>query len=140
MAINGRGCGGGQGSCGRSHDCNIPSSNIYYDGEDFPEAGLHNGMPLNRGLANLARYVSRAINVSGAVNREVFDGTSHVVLTKDPAEVLMVTYCGGVVPSNFYKVSGRAVLFCKNMCKQDEFGEVQVIYREESNSSYGFHC
>lgn len=104
------------------------------------DAGLYHGMPLNNALANLAKYVSRAISTSGAVNMEVFDGTSHVVLKKDPAEVLLVTYCGSIVPSDMYKVNGRSVKFCRDMCKQDEFAEVQVVYREEASSSYGFHC
>lgn len=141
MAItSNNGCFGSHGGCERPHHCDIPSSKIFYDGETIEEAGLYHGMPLNRALANLAKYVSRAINVSGSVNTEVFDGTSHVVLKKDPAEILLVSYCGGVVPSDMYKVQGRTVKFCRDMCQQDEFAEVRVVYREEANSSYGFHC
>ena len=97
MTITGKGCFGSHGGCERPHHCDIPSSKIFYDGETIEEAGLYHGMPLNRALANLAKYVSRAINVSGSVNMEVFDGTSHVVLKKDPAEILLVSYCGGVL-------------------------------------------
>lgn len=140
MAIGGKGCYGSHGGCECPSHCDIPSSRIYYDGEDIPEAGLYHNMPFNRAVANLATYVSRAISVSGSVNTEFFDGTSRVVLKKDPAEVLAVIYCGGVVPSDMYKVSNRTILFCKDMCKGDGFGEVQVIYREEANSSYGFKC
>lgn len=140
MAISGKGCFSGHGGCERPHHCDIPSSKIFYDGENMEDAGLYHGMPLNNALANLAKYVSRAISTSGAVSMEVFDGTSHVVLKKDPAEVLLVTYCGSVVPSDMYKVNGRSVKFCRDMCKQDEFAEVQVVYREEASSSYGFHC
>lgn len=89
MAITGKGCFGSHGGCERPHHCNIPSSNIFYDGETIEEAGLYHGMPLDRALANLAKYVSRGINVSGSVNTEVFDGTSHVVLKKDPAEICL---------------------------------------------------
>lgn len=90
MAITGNnGCFGSHGGCERPHHCDIPSSKIFYDGETIEEAGLYHGMPLNRALANLAKYVSRAINVSGSVNTEVFDGTSHVVLKKDPAEICL---------------------------------------------------
>lgn len=83
MAITGNnGCFGSHGGCERPHHCDIPSSKIFYDGETIEEAGLYHGMPLDGALANLAKYVSRAINVSGSVNTEVFDGTSHVVLKK----------------------------------------------------------
>ena len=40
--------------------------------------------------------------------------------------------------------SMKAITFkqnlCRDMCQQDELAEVRVMYREEANSSYGFHC
>lgn len=89
-----KGCFGSHGGCERPHHCDIPSSKIFYDGENIEEAGLYHGMPLNRALANLAKYVSRAINVSGSVNMEVFDGTSHVVLKKDPQRFCLYLIAG----------------------------------------------
>lgn len=140
MAITGKGCFSSHGGCERPGSCDIPSSKVYYDGETIDEAGLYHGMPLNKAMANLANYVSRAISVSGAVCMDTFDGTAHVVLKKSPAEILMVTYCGSIVPTDMYMVNGKTVKFCKDMCRGDGFGQVQVVYREEANNSYGFRC
>ena len=40
MAITGNGCFGSHGGCERPHHCNIPSSNIFYDGETIEEAKI----------------------------------------------------------------------------------------------------
>lgn len=132
-------CGGGD-SCHREPNCKTPSSSIYYDGENIEEAGLYHGMPLNTALANLAGYVSKSVKLSGSVKKENFSGISKVRLSSDPEEILMVTYCGFVVPAEGYKTNGRNLLFCQDLCFEDEFAPVQVIYREKANLSYGFGC
>lgn len=142
MAIrNNRNCYGEHDSCCRAPQCDIPSSNIYYDGVDMPEAGLQHGAPLNTVLENLAKYVQRSINISGSITVEHFEGISEVRLQDTPAEVLQVSHCGGVLPPDAYKVSGRNILFCKDYClNANEFASVQVIYRVKADSSYGFRC
>lgn len=136
MAIRGRGC---KNDCDRPSSCNIPSSSIWYDGENIEEAGVYHGMPLNTAIANLAKYISRGISVSGAVKRQSFNGTSRIRLATDPDEVIQVILCGGVLPREYYKVEGRNIKICKDIC-QNEFDDVQVIYREVANSTYSFRC
>lgn len=142
MAIRGRkGCFDDDScKCNHHHDCDTYSSSIIYDGENIEEAGIRSGMPLNTVIANLGSYVKRAVSISGAVKKQDFDGTSKVRLSTDPAEILQVTYCGGVLPPEYYKAEGRTIKFCKEFCKDDEFASVQVIYREKADSSYGFRC
>lgn len=142
MAIRGnRNCYDEQSSCCRTPQCNIPSSNIYYDGPNDPESGLIHGAPLNTVLENLAKCVQRGISVSGSITVEHFEGISSVRLQDTPAEVLQVSHCGGVLPPDAYKVNGRNILFCKDYClNANEFASVQVIYRVKSDSSYGFRC
>ena len=126
--------------CRNENYCDTPSSKIFYDGEDIEEAGVKHGMPLNTVIANIASYMKRAIRVSGVIKKQNFEGTSRVILDSDPAEVLQVTYCGGVLPPEMYKSEGRNIKFCKDLCKDNEFASVQVIYREKSDSAYGFRC
>lgn len=123
-------------SCGRPPLCKTPSSSIFYDGENLPEAGVYHGAPLNTVIGNLARYVSRAISVSGAIRMESFIGTSNVKLSRDAAEILQVTYCGGVLPKGAYELIGRKLAFCKDYCFPDEFSNVQVTYREKALDSF----
>lgn len=141
MAIRGgKKCCSNSDPCRNENYCDIPSSKIFYDGENIDEAGVRHGMPLNTVIANIASYMQRAISISGAVKKQSFEGTSKVRLNTDPAEILQVTYCGGVLPPEYYKSEGRNIKFCKDFCKEDEFASVQVIYREKSDSSYGFRC
>lgn len=128
------------GSCARPSMCDIPSSKIYYDGENIDEAGVYHGMPLNEAIANLGQYVARAVKISGSVRVENFQGISNVRLSTDAEEVLQVSYCGGVLPKGAYKLQGRNVVFCKDICFDDEMASVQVIYREKASTSYGFRC
>lgn len=130
------------GSCCKPRpECDLPSSKIYYDGEDIPEAGLVHGMPLNTVLVSLAKYIQRGINVSGSIEMESFEGISNIRLSQVPAEILLVTHCGGVLPTDAYKVSGKTMLFCKDYCLgENEFADVQVVYRVKADSSFGFNC
>lgn len=129
------------GGSGFNDSCYKNSSDIIYDGENFPEAGLTRGDSLNNVLANLARYVTRAVTSVGPVLSEKFLGTSGIVLSKVPAELLMVSYCGAVLPKEYYKMDGKRISFCKDFCRGDDaFSEVQVVYRAKSDSTYGYRC
>lgn len=141
MALRGSSCCNPNTSgCGNDNPCYWYTSNIRYDGEDIPEAGVRHNDTLNSVISNLAKYIVRGINSSGAIKMDEFTGVNNVRLGSDPAEVLQVSYCGGVLPPEFYKVSGRNVYFCKDFCKDDEFASVQVIYREKADTTYGFNC
>lgn len=139
MALRGNQCCSPNSDFGGSN-CYYYTSKIIYDGEDIPEAGVRHNDTLNSVLANLARYIVRGINASGAIKMDEFTGTSNVRLESDPAEVLQVSYCGGILPPEYWKVVGRNIHFCKDFCQQDEFASVQVIYREKADTTYGFRC
>lgn len=126
--------------CERPMHCDMNSSQIRYDGEDLPEAGVYHGAPLNDVISNLATYVSRAISLSGSVRKENFQGLSSVRLKYDPEEILQVSYCGAVLPHDAYRNVGRKLQFCRDYCYPDETASVQVIYREKFNASYGIRC
>lgn len=99
------------------------------------------GDSLNNVLANLARYITRAVTSVGPVLSENFQGTSDVVLSQVPAEILIATYCGAVLPKEYYKMDGKRISFCKDFCRGDDaFAEVQIIYRAKSDSTYGYRC
>lgn len=141
MALRGSGCcNNDPGYCAPQEPCVEYTSKIIYDGENIPEAGLRHGDPLNTALANLARYVSRAINSVGPVKMDRFQGTANIRLSETPAEILLVTYCGGVVPKSMWRNEGRTVLFCNDFCRPDEFADVQVVYRMKVDTTYGFRC
>lgn len=138
MAIRGRSCDNDR-NCERPSSCSTPSSSVWYDGENIEEAGVYYGMPLNTALANLGKYVARGVSMSGAVKVQSFHGTSKIRLSSDPAEVLQVSLCGGILPPEYYRVEGRNIKICKDIC-QNEFDQVQVIYREVANTTYSFTC
>lgn len=122
-------------------NCYTHSSEIIYDGETFEEAGLRHGDTLNNALYNLALYVSRSINASGEVRKETFDGTTGVRLSEVPAQVLQVSYCGAILPDEYYRAEGKTIKFCKDFCRsEDGFASVQVIYRVKADSTFGFRC
>lgn len=136
-----RSCCTGKSPGGCGDPCYKNSSDIIYDGENFPEAGLTRGESLNNVLSNLARYVLRAISQVGPVTMESFSGTTDVVLSQVPAELILVTYCGAVLPDGYYKADGKRVRFCKDFCRSDDSSvEVQVVYRAKQDSSYGYRC
>lgn len=139
MALRGSSCNNSPGYCPQD-PCATYTSQIVYDGENIPEAGLRHGDSLNVAMANLARYVARSVNASGPVKMEEFQGTTSVRLSENPAEILQVTYCGGVLPPEFYKAEGKTIKFCKDFCRDDEFASVQVIYRVKADTTYGFRC
>lgn len=139
MALRGS-CNTGKGYCQPQENCYKYSSEIIYDGENIPEAGLRHGDSLNVAMANLARYIARSINASGPVKMDEFQGTTSVRLSETPAEILLVSYCGGVLPPEFYKADGRTIKFCKDFCRDDEFASVQVVYRVKADTTYGFRC
>lgn len=134
---------GFKNNCCNHHEddnCRKPSSGIVYDGASIPEAGVRHGDSLNTVIENVAAYVARSISVAGAVRVESFRGTNSVRLEKNPAEILMVVYCGGVLPENYYRTEGRTIKFCSDFCRGDDFADVQIVYREKNDSSYGFNC
>ena len=126
--------------CRSESYCDIPSSKIFYDGENIEEAGVKHGMPLNTVIANIASYMKRTMNMNGVIRKQNFEGLSKVILDSEPAEILQVTYCGGVLPPESYKLKGSVIKFCKDLFDNNEFASVQVIYRDKSDSSYGFRC
>lgn len=141
MAIRGgkKYCGSSE-PCRNESYCDIPSSKIFYDGENIEEAGVKHGMPLNTVIANIASYMKRTMNMNGIIRKQNFEGLSKVILDSEPAEILQVTYCGGVLPPELYKLEGSVIKFCKDLFDNNEFVSVQVIYRDKSDSSYGFRC
>lgn len=136
-------CGGyGHGHCGgQGNDCKSNSSGIIYDGSSFEEAGLIHGDSLSDAIYNLALYVSRSISASGEIRKETFNGTAGVRLSEVPAQVLQVSYCGAILPDEYYKAEGKTIKFCKDFCRsEDGFASVQVIYRVKADSTFGFRC
>lgn len=97
-------------------------------------------MPLNEAIANLGQYVARAISISGSVRMECFQGIANVRLSKSPEEILMVTYCGNVLPKSAYKMTGNRIAFCTDLCLEEPTASVQVIYREKASTSFGIRC
>ena len=127
--------------------CKIYTSQIIYDGEDIPEACIRNGDPLNVVIGNLARVTTGIMKKSSQVNHESFQGFSggdaqsdFVKLKYVPDKILLVTYCGGILGEEMYRVRGRNLLFSKKFCRGGDFDDIQVVYRSAYVNDFESPC
>lgn len=121
-------------------ECDIYSSQIIYDGMSIPEADIRNGDKMNDVIASLSRKLSAVASATSSIQRDTFEGVRSVRLRYEPLTVLSVSYCGTVVPSDGYVVSGRNVQFRKKYCFDDEYAPVDIVYTTLNSNILNTSC
>lgn len=126
--------------CDPANKKSLYSSQMIYDGRSMEALCIKNGMPLNMVIENIGRAFDNLYKKSGVVWVDEFEGTSDVFLSQVPSEVLIVTYGGFEVPSEYYKVVNKQLVFSTEFCHDATFGVGRVIYTGDYRNEFSNVC
>lgn len=133
-------------TCGPQGGCKIYTSSIIYDGPDVPELCIKAGTPLNTVIETMGTVMRAVQRTAMETIFEIFQGAEegngsyYVVLESIPSEVLTVTHCGVVVPTDGYTTRGKYIYFNKKYCFGNPFAEIQVTYKSKYTSGFNTKC
>lgn len=125
--------------CDFTVECQRPTSGLVYDGCDLPLWGVRNGDSLNTVLENAHRAFKLLFDNTAPVYVEHFKNPQSVHLSVRPIEVMMITYCGGVVPSTYWNIMGQDISIDSSICT-DSPSEVTVVYKGPAKNLFNTNC
>lgn len=117
--------------------CKRPTSELVYDGCDLPMFGARHGDSLNTVLENIHRAFKKMFNSTNVWYCDTFDDPEDVHLQVKPTAVHQVSMCGGIVPTNLWRIQGQDVVFDPSICLN---GQVQVIYQGPLKNEFTSNC
>lgn len=132
-------------NCGCPQTCNpccdpckppkVNSSTITYDGPDLFGLCIKRGMDFNTILKKIDDFSIQMLQSKQDVLTDTFtdltneDGDFEIKLKRVPYRILMVSYCGGVLPDDGYIINGDKIeLNSSKYCFSDG-NELQVMYQ-----------
>lgn len=123
--------------------CDVMSSQVKYDGESIPELCINSGDPLNTVIEKVGATLRGIMKKTTQINHETFEGfcgDNYVELKYDSEEVLLVAYCGSILPAEYYKCAGKKIYFSEDFCKGDDMAAIDVVYRSSYINDYKTPC
>lgn len=117
--------------------CKKPTSGLTYDGCDLPMFGVRDGDSLNTVLENIHRSFKKMFNNVSMWYCDTFNDPKDIHLQVKPTAVHQVSLCGGIVPTNLWRVEGQDVVIDSSICLT---GQVQVLYQGPMKNEFTTNC
>lgn len=132
--------------CSPGGGCKVFSSSITYDGPEIPELCVKPGTPLNDVIATMGKVMKAVQKTAQTIVHEEFDGLEegsgsyYVQLESTPSDIIQVTFCGTVLPTDAYQSRNNMLYFNKNYCLSNPDAEVSVFYASKYTAGFNTRC